>query len=82
MTNEVFENIRCQEATWADLGPIWVPKRLRNGPGGGSKHELSSVKLRCVKLSEVEVSLECEKKRWSVALAVWSKAGGRGKGRQ
>ena len=61
VTNEVFEKIRCQEATWADLGPIWVPKRVQNVPGGGSENELSWVELRCVKLSEVEVSLGVEK---------------------
>ena len=41
VTNEVFEKIRCQEATWADLGPIWVPKRLQNEPRAGSKMALS-----------------------------------------
>ena len=40
VTNEVFDESRCQEATWADLRPIWVPKRLQNGPGGESKNEL------------------------------------------
>ena len=36
----VFEKIRCQEATWADLGSIWEAKRLQNGGRGGSKSEL------------------------------------------
>ena len=36
----VFEKIRCQEATWDDLGSIWAPKRLQNGRRGGSKSEL------------------------------------------
>ena len=40
VTNEVFDKIRCQEATWADLGPIWEAKRLQKGAGGGSKSEL------------------------------------------
>ena len=39
--NDVFDKIRCQEATWADLGSIWAPKRLQNGGRGGSKSELS-----------------------------------------
>ena len=40
VTNEVFEKMRCQEATWADLGPIWGAKRLQNGRRGGSKSEM------------------------------------------
>ena len=40
VTNEVFEQIRCQEATWADLGTILGAKRLQNGRRGGSKSEL------------------------------------------
>ena len=27
LKNDVFEKIRCQEATWAELGPTWAPKR-------------------------------------------------------
>ena len=34
-----------------------------------------------VKLSEVEVSFVVEKVGWRVAVAIWSEAGGRGKGR-
>ena len=41
VTNEVFGKIRCQEATWADLGSIWGAKRLQNGGRGGSKSEVS-----------------------------------------
>ena len=41
VTNDVFDKIRCEEATWADLGSIWAPKRLQNGRRGGSKEELS-----------------------------------------
>ena len=37
---KVFEKKRCQEATWADLGPIWEAKGLQKGTGGGSKSEL------------------------------------------
>ena len=36
----VFEKIRCQETTWADLGSIWAPKRLQNEARGGSKSEM------------------------------------------
>ena len=39
--NDVFGKIRCQEATWADLGPIWGANKVQNGPGGGSKIEMS-----------------------------------------
>ena len=57
----LLTQIRRQEATWADLGSIWEAKKLQNGGRGGSKSELRSVDLRCVKLSEVEVSLSVEK---------------------
>ena len=40
LKNHVFEKIRCQEATWADLGPIWGAKRLQNGRRGGSESEM------------------------------------------
>ena len=36
----MFDKIRLQEATWADLGSIWGGKRLQNGGRGGSKSEL------------------------------------------
>ena len=36
----IFEKMRCQEATWTDLGSIWEAKRLQNGCRGGSKSEL------------------------------------------
>ena len=38
--NDVFEKIRCQEATWVDLGLIWGAKRVQNGRRGGSKSEM------------------------------------------
>ena len=57
----VFGKMRCQEATWIDLGSIWGAKRLQNGPRRGSKSELRSVELSGVELSEVELSLRCEK---------------------
>ena len=40
VTNEVFDKIRGQDATWADLGSIWEAKRPQNGGPGGSKSEL------------------------------------------
>ena len=36
---EFFEKVKCQEATWAELGPTWVPKRLQNGAREGAKTE-------------------------------------------
>ena len=36
----VFEKLRCQEMTWADLGSIWGAKRLQNEGRGGSKSEM------------------------------------------
>ena len=49
----VFDNVRCQEATWTDLEPIlggqeapkWSGRRVKTGV------ELSGVKLSEVKLS-------------------------------
>ena len=38
---DVFETKWFQEATWTDLGSIWVAKRLQNGGQGGSKSEVS-----------------------------------------
>ena len=40
VTNEVFGKIRCQEATWADLGSIWGEKRFQNEARGWSKNEM------------------------------------------
>ena len=40
LKNHVFGKIRCQEATWADLGSIWGAKRLQNEARGGSKNEM------------------------------------------
>ena len=39
--NRLFGEVRLQEATWTDLGPIWGAKRLQNGSQGGSKSEVS-----------------------------------------
>ena len=36
----VFEKMRCQEATWADLVSIWGAKRVQNGAAEGPKSEL------------------------------------------
>ena len=33
----VFEKVRCQEATWAELEPPWEPKRLQKGAQEGAK---------------------------------------------
>ena len=38
---DVFEKKWFQEATWTDLGSIWVAKRLQNEGQGGSKSEVS-----------------------------------------
>ena len=40
VANDVFDKIRCQEATWADLGSILGAKRLQNEARGGSKSEM------------------------------------------
>ena len=40
VTNEVFEKIRCQEATWTDLVSILEAKRVQNGRRGGSESEM------------------------------------------
>ena len=37
--NHVFEKIRCQEATWDDLGPIWSAKGVQNGAQEGAETE-------------------------------------------
>ncbi len=37
VNNEVFEKIRCEEATWADLRSIWGAQTLQNEPGEGPK---------------------------------------------
>ena len=34
-----FEKVRCQEATWAELGPTWAPKRSQNGAQKRAKTE-------------------------------------------
>ena len=39
LKNHVFEKVRCQEATWAELGPTWAPKRTQNGCQEGAKTE-------------------------------------------
>ena len=31
MKIDVFEKIRSQDASWGDLGPIWVPKGVQDG---------------------------------------------------
>ena len=36
----VFEKIRCQEATWGEVGSIWVAKRLQNDVQDGAQNDL------------------------------------------
>ena len=56
-----------------------MPKRLHNGPGGGSKSEVSSVDLS-VKLSEVEVSFVVRRGVLHSEELFCSKASGGGRG--
>ena len=39
LKNDVFEQIKCQEATWAELGPTWASKRVQNGAPKRAKTE-------------------------------------------
>ena len=34
-----FDKVRCQEATWAELGPTWAPKRVQHGAQKRAKTE-------------------------------------------
>ena len=52
MKIDVFEQVRCQEATWAELGATWVPKRLQNGSQKRAKTEQKKEKKSEVKLRE------------------------------
>ena len=36
---QVFEKVRCQEASWAELEPTWAPKSLQNGAQEGARTE-------------------------------------------
>ena len=49
----VFEKIRCQEATWAELGPTWAPQRDQNGGKKRAKTDKTKEKKSEVKLREV-----------------------------
>ena len=54
MKINVFQKVRCQEATWAELGPTWAPKRgpkwsPRGSQDGAKKEKKNEVKLREVK---------------------------------
>ena len=49
----VFEKVRCQEATWAELEPTWAPKRLQKGAQEGAKTMQQKEKKSEVKLREV-----------------------------
>ena len=35
-----FMKMRCQEATWGEVGSIWVAKRLQNGAQDGAQDDL------------------------------------------
>ena len=48
VNNRVFEKMKCQEATWAELGPIW----MRFGCPRGSKMEPKRVPKRSEKREE------------------------------
>ena len=49
----VFEKVRCQEATWAELGLLRRPKGVQNGAQEGAKTEQKKEKKIEVKLREV-----------------------------
>ena len=34
--NQAFKEVRLQEATWAELGPTWAPKRVQKGFQNGA----------------------------------------------
>ena len=34
---DFLKKMKLQEATWAELGPTWVPKRVQNGAQEGAK---------------------------------------------
>ena len=34
-----LKKIELEKASWTELGPIWVPKRVQNGPQIGPKME-------------------------------------------
>ena len=37
MNIHVFEKVRCQEATWAEVEPKWGPRGSRDGAQEGAK---------------------------------------------
>ena len=41
LTNDVFEKVRLQEATWTDLGPIWGDQEAPKWRPRRSKSEVS-----------------------------------------
>ena len=63
MKIHVFEKVRCQEATWAELGPTWAPKREpkwspRGSQNGVKKEMENEVKLREVKSAKEGVEVK------------------------
>ena len=53
LKNAVFEQIRCQEATLAELGPTWAPKRGTKWSPKASQDRAKKEKKNEVKLGEV-----------------------------
>ena len=49
----MFEKVRCLEATLAELGPTWAPKRDPKWSARGSQNEAKKEKKHEVKLREV-----------------------------
>ena len=64
LKNDVFEQIRCQEATWAEVEPKWSPRGSQDGAQEGAKTSPSgsqdgakNEKKNEVKLGRFSVSL-------------------------
>ena len=41
-----FIKMRCQEATWSEVGSIWVAKRVQNESQDGIQDDLRLLELR------------------------------------
>ena len=52
--SHVFEQIRPQEATWAEVSPTWAPKRGPKGSPRGSQKGAKKEKKNEVKSSRVK----------------------------
>ena len=57
MKISTFKNVRYQEATWAELSPIWVPKTGPKWSPRGSQDGAKNEKKNEVNLGRVSVSL-------------------------